>query len=190
MTRHRMRACVFFSFRNVEEAATYLRQLQEEDGESDLDADVYIMPPQAGYGSGEDDADEDDGGEMIDVHFTQVNSLVEVQMHGDSDDDDNPEDTGNEENTGPPPKRGCLSSVGSRASRRIAQLEQHSEFTSSMSKLPAASATSVDVKLPPNMPHLHDNYKWVHESGSGAKIPIFPEADYQDCGLLPHELFE
>lgn len=72
----------------LREAVDFLNEIIEEDKNASSElAIIYIQPPDPAYDSAEDDADDEEGGTLMDLHHNQINQMVEIEFIGRDGDD-------------------------------------------------------------------------------------------------------
>lgn len=156
----------------LHEAVDFLNELMEEDEISATLGGIYIEPPDPEYDSAEDDADED-GGTLMDLHHNQVNQMVEIEFEPRGDGEmlypvAEEEELPTEPVAGPS-KDPDKSPVPSRPWQYV--------------------GPPIDVPNYKTIPLVKNEHKWSRASINNA-LPIFPAANYIDCAIQAHEIFE
>lgn len=62
---------------NPQQILDYLREIESEDNNVD---EIIIQPPSPDYASGEDDANEDSGGNIHDIHHNQIQDCIFIAL--------------------------------------------------------------------------------------------------------------
>ncbi|XP_036322401.1 uncharacterized protein LOC118736415 [Rhagoletis pomonella] len=206
--------CRKFTLKDI---ADYLDELAENDASFCQQIDgIYIEPPnEDGELTGEDDANEDEGGIIDNVCRNQLNEGCEIVLkngeHVDSASMVNSCDVeGNieaaladllgdeshsvEQQLYEYVKSICPQTVSAKTTK---ESTQGNKQESSDENIPNTSVSSrlrrvegIPSKEPLPLANKNTVFNWSKECRSDP-MPLFPEANYNDCrGLQPHELFE
>lgn len=159
----------------LHEAHDYLQSLIDEDSDDEQVAGIYIQPPDAAYDSAEDEADENEGGAILDLHHNQLHGIVEVEFVQGL----NCDDTVSEQGTEP-------------------MEVEHDDEIIDVETVPSSSKNppepwryvGPEIDIPTSVPQLKDKFKWSKKAQFHSTKPIFPAANYLDCAVPDHELFE
>lgn len=153
----------------LHEIQDYLESLLEEESGVEVAA-IYMQPPDPAYDSAEDDADENEGGSLLDLHHNQLCQEAEIEFvngtHGD----------------------GTLIREGMELSISEEVPEGENEAISPDPPIPWRYA-GPEIEIPTTVPHLKDKFKWSKTTFHATK-PIFPSANYLDCAKDAHILLQ
>lgn len=143
---------------------------------------MFIQPPDVEYDSAEDDANENVGDvQLEDLHFNQFNQVVELDLpllEGELHEIDDVEMAGE------PSTPAAAATSRFRASKSISAPQPKTKWT--------YVGKHIDIPSKESCPGVSTAFKY-HRIGSKLNAMlrgIFPMANYQDCAMAAHELFE
>lgn len=164
----------------LHEAVEYLNSLIEDESILEEEAaGIYIQPPDPAYDSAEDDCDDESGGCIIDLHHNQLHQYVEVEFVGKAYDDVLYE---------------CVTESVEDEPMDVCE-EPESDAIVDPSTTPPMTrewkyvGTEIDLPAYQNILDWKNQIEWKEESLQSG-LAIFPAANYLDCSVPAHELFE
>lgn len=172
------------------QVADYLRQLEADDSDHEGEQDnhsynVFIQPPDVEYDSGGDDANENVGDVQLDqLHFNQFNQIIDLDLPVLEGEEELYEEIDQEMADEEPSTSAAGAPSAIRTSTSFSAPAPNTKW--------AYVGKYIDIPSKESCPGVSTKFKYQRQ---GTKLNatmggIFPTANYQDCAVPAHELFE